>query len=139
MFTTGSFGQKISERIICDIESWVDRRDSILTRSRVEEVERILGQHEEGLRKNRVTEVARMLHADRRGVTLIVLSLGISSEGEKTVIATSLTGDGKCSEWVTSGAHGSFHSRRSRSSGVEMNIPTVRLVEGSGFLKLGFQ
>lgn len=67
-------------------------------------------------------QTAQVVHVDRsRGVTpCILMSLGVSKEGGKAVCVTALVGRGGGAEWMTSTAHGHYHSRRSGTTGCQV-------------------
>ena len=68
----------------------MEQRDEPIIHGRLFEVEGVCAQHSSGIAEKSSKELCRLLHVDRRGVTMVLLSLVLNKNYEKTMVVTAL-------------------------------------------------
>ena len=87
------------QRALDNLHHWVEARDEELIGPRMREAAFGLELHEAAMLKCH-REVTRMIHVDRRSLTVIILSLVTNLYGEKKVVATARQGTGESPKWI---------------------------------------
>ena len=95
----------------------IPARDGGLTRPRLEEALEEMPNHDAAVKGSGLTEVCRLLHIDRRGVQVVLLSLLTSDDGNGRVLSTCF--NKKRGVWESSQPHGDFWVKRNRLETLE--------------------